>query len=173
MNYSFEIYKFDKDCFTFSTYLNIFFCCLLLGLQMYNCFIHTLVNIFVFSIIILLYFVCTIKKYGILQKIKKQVFHKIIIDSDNNITLYDYNGNITNISQQNIVSNKISKIGLGVFYIFPCSPYNTYLYNWCIVKLGDIEITTSSGKKYSIIISDIENFITNTIFQNINRTTIY
>lgn len=172
MNYSYEIFKFDKDCFGCSTYLNIFFACLLLILQIFNHLCTSKSEIIAFSIIMLFYIGFIIKKYELLQKIKKQTFRKIIIENNNDITLYDNNDNIIKINQQRIVSNKISRIGLGTFCILPF-PYHTYWYSCSIVKLGDIEIITDSGEKYNIIISDIENFITNSIYQNVTNTTIY
>ena len=172
MDYTYELYKFDKDCFSCSTYLNIFFACLLLILQILNHLYTSKSEIIAFSIIMLFYIGFTIKKYELYQKLKKQSFRKIIIENNDHITLYDNNDNIIKINRQNIISNKISKIGLGTFFILPF-PYHTHWYSCCIVKLGDIEIMTNSGEKYNIIISDIENFITNSIYQNVTNTTIY
>ena len=172
MSYNYEIYKFDKDCFGCSVYLNILFACLLLILQIFNHLYTSKSEIIAFSIIMFFYIGFIIKKYELLQKIKKQTFRKIIVENNDDITLYDNNDNIIKINQQRIVSNKISKIGLGTFFILPF-PYHTHCYSCCIVKLGEIEIITDSGERYNIIISDIENFLINSIYQNVTNTTIY
>ena len=169
MNYSFELYKFDLDCFRCSVYLSIFFICLFIVSQIFIHSFDSILGILVFIVEMLVFIICMIRIYKFHYKLKTQMFRKIVVDEDSNITLYGYNDNIVHIGRQNVLSNKITKITL---IIFPFRSHTSCELEF-IFKLGNIEITTISGEKYNIIISDIENFIKNTIYKNVIGFTAY
>ena len=156
--FEYEIYQWDKFCFKLKILFIVIM--LLIIVILFSFLIITefkKCNIWNISFVCLLslflsYFLFEDIKY--LRIIENQKYRKLILDNHNNlIKLIDKSDNIIPLEFSNINKVQIEKYEL-IFAMLN------------IVRLGNIEFFIS-GEKHSIIISDIDNFIQNSIFQNV------
>lgn len=123
-----------------------------------------------FFIFIYIFFLIS-SKINLFWKIKTQKFTKLTID-DNSIFLITKDNCTIKVDKEDIIYNKIIRIGFRFINLFYPSSYGS-IYNSSLVKIGEVEFVTKQGEKYSIIISNIESFIINTEYCNVFSTIVY
>ena len=164
-NFSYEVYKFDKDCLKFFIFVDFVMLFLFL-IGFFVCYINEQFFEVLFFIIL-----CPLYSYFILftrikflNSINNQKFFKITIDGNDNVSLIDRNNTAFNFNTNDIAKNEIIKFGISALFSF------LRTYSCSFLKFGQIKFITKSGEVHNIIISDIDDFLSKTVYQNVVDT---
>ena len=172
-SFSYEVYKFDKDCINFSIII-----CYIILFVLSIVFIPLVCMFFAnedydFSIFVVFLFgwiglFCLIsQRRKLISDINKQKFCKIIVNEDSSVELIGNSCENLKLNLSDIVKNEITRIGVSMHL------GGVYGFESCLIKLGLIKFTTKSGEVHSIIISNINDFLSNTVYQNVVNTKLF
>lgn len=158
--FEYKIYQCDKFCFRLKIFFIIILLLIIGALSIFliitKVIEYNIWNLFFLCLVICFSSYLLYEDIKYLKIIENQIYRKLILDNHNNIIkLIDKSDNIIQFGFCDIKQVQIKKYKLRS----RCSN---------IAVLGKIEFSIED-EKYSIIISDINNFIQNSIFQNVTN----
>ena len=153
----FSIFKFDKTalfaviCFLYILSIGLFLGVLKLYLSETFSILQGIIAIFILLLIVLL----TLNKIKFYRFITSQKYRLLRVENDGTIELFDNKDNKIILPKNDIINNNIViyKILLGK--------------NSIGLKIGVVTFFDKNNNEYKIAISDIEEFIKHTIYNNI------